>query len=86
MSACRKDFDETEYITLLIKDDELLEKYNEIWEEVKNNIKKEFDSKPVYSGKYLKAKIKSYNGKISTNFHNNRAPKEGCPFICLSVI
>ena len=61
MSACRKDFDETEYITFLIKDDELLEKYNEIWEEVKNNIKKEFDCKPVYSGKYLKAKIKSYN-------------------------
>ena len=86
MSACRKDFDETEYITFLIKDDELLEKHNEIWEEVKNNIKKEFDSKPVYSGKYLKAKIKSYNGKISTNFHNNRAPKEGCRFICLSVI
>ena len=40
MSAYRKDFDETEYMTFLIKDDELLEKYNEIWEEVKNNIKK----------------------------------------------
>ena len=30
-----------------IKDDELSEKYNEIWEKVKNNIKKEFDSEPV---------------------------------------
>ena len=40
MSAYRKNFDETEYMTFLIKDDELLEKYNEIWEEVKNNIKK----------------------------------------------
>ena len=40
MSAYRKDFDETEYMTFLIKDDELLENYNEIWEEVKNNIKK----------------------------------------------
>ena len=28
----------------LIKDGELLEKYNEIWEKVKNNIKKGFDS------------------------------------------
>ena len=32
----------------LIKDDELLEKYDEIWEKVKNSVKKEFDSKSVY--------------------------------------
>ena len=54
-----------------IKDHELLEKYNEVWEKVKSSIKKEFDCEPVYNEKYLKAKIKSYNGKISTNFHNN---------------
>ena len=36
--------------------------------------------------KYLKAKIKSYNGKINTNFHDNKIPKEGSQFICLSVI
>ena len=38
---------------------------------VKNTIGKEFDNDPVYNEKYLKAKIKSYNGKINTNFHNN---------------
>ena len=68
-----------------IKDDDLLEKYNEIWEEVKNIIKKEFDREPVYNEKYLKLKIKSYNGKISTNSHNNKIPKEGSQFICSSV-
>ena len=57
-SAYRRHFDETKYVSLLIRDDELLEKYNEIWEKVKNSIKKEFDSKPVYSEKYLKAKKK----------------------------
>ena len=31
MSAYRRDFDETNSISFLIKDDELLEKYNEIW-------------------------------------------------------
>ena len=31
MGAYRRDFDETKYMTFLIKDDELLEKYNEIW-------------------------------------------------------
>ena len=47
----------------MINDDKLLEKCNKIWEKVKNIIKKEFDSEPVYNEKYLKAKIKSY--KIS---------------------
>ena len=70
----------------LIKDDELVEKYNEILGKVKNIIKKEFDSKPVYKEKYLKAKIKTYNGKINMSFHNNKIPKEGSQFICLSVI
>ena len=40
MTAYRKDFDETKYISLLIKDDEFLEKYNEIWEKVQNILKK----------------------------------------------
>ena len=49
MSANRKGFDENKYISFLIKDDELLEKYNKILEKVKNIIKKEFDSEPVYN-------------------------------------
>ena len=83
MSAHRKDF--TKYMSFLIKDEELFEKYNEIWEKVKNIIKKEFDSELVYNEKYLKAKIKSYSGKTNTNFHNNKIPREGSQFICLSV-
>ena len=35
---------------------------------VNNTINKEFDSELVYNEKYLKAKIKSSNGKISTHF------------------
>ena len=86
MSAYRRDFDETTYMSFLIKDDELLEKYKEIQEKVKNSIKKEFDNEPIYNEKYLRAKLKFYNGKINTNFHNNKIPKEGSQFICLSVI
>ena len=32
-----------------IKDDDLLEKYNTIWDEVNADIKKEFDSEPAYN-------------------------------------
>ena len=55
-------------------------------EKVKNSIKKEFDSEPVYNKKYLKAKTKSYHRKINPNFHNNKIPKESSQSICLPVI
>ena len=32
------------------------------------------------------SKTKSYDGKININFRNNKIPKEGSQFICLSVI
>ena len=44
-----------EYVSFLMKDDKLLKKYNEIWGKVKNSLKKEFDSEPVYNPKYLRA-------------------------------
>ena len=37
----------------LIKDDDLLEKYNTIWDKVSADVKKEFDSKPVCNKNYL---------------------------------
>ena len=40
MSAYRKDFDETKFISVLTKDDELLEKYNKIWKKLKISSKK----------------------------------------------
>ena len=84
MSAYRRGFDKTKCMYFLIKDEKLLEKYNEIWKKVSNIIKKEFGSKPVYNEEYIKTKIKSYNGKITTNFHNNKIPKEGSLRVCLS--
>ena len=71
MSFHKKDFDETKHMSFLRKDDELLEKYNKIWEKVKTTIKTEFDSEPGYNEKHLIAKIKPYDGKINTNFHKN---------------
>ena len=73
-------------MSFLTKDEELSEKQTEIWEKVKNCLKKEFDCEPVYNEKYLKDKIKSYDGKTNTNFHSNKITKEGSQFICLSVI
>ena len=41
MRAYRRDFDKTNYLPFLIKSKEFLEKYNEIWERVRNTIKKD---------------------------------------------
>ena len=53
MGTYRRNFDETKDISFLIKDNELLEKQNEIQDKISNTIKKGFDKEPE---KYLKIK------------------------------
>ena len=50
--------DQTKWMYFLVEDDDLLEKYNIIWDKVSPDMKKEFDSKPVYNEEYLKTKKK----------------------------
>ena len=40
---------QTKWTYFLIEDDDLLEKYNTIWDKVSTDIKKEFDSEPFYN-------------------------------------
>ena len=70
----------------MIKDEELLEAYNKIRKRVSSLIEKGFDSEPVYNKKKSKSKIKSYDGKINTNFHNNKVQNKGSHCVYLSVI
>ena len=51
-------------VFFLTDDDDLLEKYNTIWDKVSADIKKEFDSEPVYNKKFLKTKIKSCGNEV----------------------
>ena len=69
----------------LTKDDELLKKYNNVWNKVSDTIKKEFDSESNYNKKILKTEIKTYNYK-ATDFHNKEIPKVGSNYICLALI
>ena len=47
-----------------------------------------FESKPVYGEdvKYIKTKIKTYEGNIITNFHNKKMSKEKAPCKYLPII
>ena len=62
-----------------VTDNNLLEKYTEIWRRVSNLMNTEFDSEPVYGdvGKYITTKIKMYEDKV---------PKENGSYDCLSLI
>ena len=64
----------TKWMYFLIEDDDLLEKYNTILDKVKVDIKKEFDSEPVYNKHFWKTKTK-FCGNEVTNFYNKKIPK-----------
>ena len=81
-----KNFNQIKYKSFLIKDNELLEKYNSVQDKVSKIIKIRFESGPLCNENYLKTKIKSYEEKTDTDFHNDKLLKEGSYFICLSVI
>ena len=75
--ASVKSYDgQTKQMYFLTEDDDLLERCNIIWEKFSADIKKEFDSEPVYSKKFLKTKIKPHGNKVKVDYN----------YICLEVI
>ena len=85
-SAYVKSYDgQTKWMYYLIEDDYLLEKYNTIWDKVSADIKKEFDSKPVYNKELLKAKVKSYDDEV-TDVYDKKLPKVDYSHTCLAVV
>ena len=73
-------------MSFLIEDDEVREKYRQIWDVLKNNLKIKFHSLPGYDKKYLKAKVREYDGGIKTNFLGNDVPKENMHYTCIACI
>ena len=85
-SACVKRYDgQTKWMYFLIEDDDLLEKYNTIWDKVIAGIMNEFDSEPVYNKRFLKTKIESHADEV-TDFYDKEIPKVDSNHTCLEVI
>ena len=55
-------------MSFVIKDDDVLDKYNEIWDKIKETFSIKFHSMPIYDEQYIKAKVREFNGVIKTNF------------------
>lgn len=56
-----------EYVTFLVKDNQVLIILNKIWNQISKGTITEFDSQPAF----LNTKIVSYDSKINSNFCGN---------------
>ena len=73
-------------MSFLIKDDKVWDKYNEIWGAIKNKLGIKFHSEPVYEYRYLKAKVREFDGVIKRNFLGNDMPKENMHYTSIACI
>ena len=58
-------------MSFMIKDISILDKYNDIWDKIKEKLNIKFHSMPVYDHTYIKVKVREFDGKIKTNFLGN---------------
>ena len=72
-------------VSFFIKDDEVWDKYDKIWDVFKNKRDINFHSEPVYEYKFLRAKVREFDGIIKTNLLGNDIPKKKCIILAFLV-
>ena len=70
-------------MSFLIKDNKVWDKYDEIWDVIKDKLCIKFHSEPIFEYKYLKTKVREFDGVIKTNFQGNDIPKYALYLYCL---
>ena len=73
-------------MSFMVKDDNVFDKYNKMWDKIKEKVNIKFHSMPVYDETYIKAKVREFDGKIKTNFLGNDVPKENMHYTCIACI
>ena len=53
---------------------------------IKETLNIKFHSMPVYDEKYIKTKVREFNGAIKTNFLGDEVPKENEHYTCIACI
>ena len=87
MSGYIKNFENgSKNMSFLVKDDEVWDEYDKTWDVIKDILGIKFHSEPVYEYKYLKAKVREFNGVIKTNFLDEGMPKENMYYTCIACI
>ena len=73
-------------MSFLIKTNEVQEKYEDICNVIKNKLNIKFHSHPIYENKYLKAKVREFDGNVKTNFLGNNLTKENTYYTCITCL
>ena len=73
-------------MSFVTDDEEIYEKYNEIWEAVKKLLKLKLTVDPVRDGKYIVAKLKIFSRINRTTFTDNIIPFERNHYTCIPAI
>ena len=69
MSGYIKYFEKGEKsMSFMVKDDDVLDKYNKMWDKIKEKLTIKFHSMPVYDKTYIKAKVKELTVKLRQTF------------------
>ena len=60
----------------MIEDDNILVKYNEIWNKINKTLNIKLHSMPGYEEKNIKNQVKEFNGVVNTNFWGDKVLKK----------
>ena len=55
-------------MSFVIKNDDVVDKNNEIWDKIKMDLNVKLHSMSVYNEKYIKAKVREFDSVTRTNF------------------
>ena len=73
-------------MSFVMNDEKIYEKYNKIWEVIRNLSKTDFTVNPVQDDIYLVAKLKIFDRINRTTFTTNAIPIERNHYICIPAI
>ena len=73
-------------VSFKIEDEDVSSKYNEIWTKIETILNVTSHSQPIYDGKYIKTKVKTFISMINTLPSKNEIPKEKAQYVCISAI
>ena len=73
-------------LSFFITNDKVWEKYENIWDLSKSKLDIKFHSEPIYEQKYLKAKLREFDGVIKTNFLGSDTAKENIHYTSIASI
>ena len=73
-------------MSFMVKDGNVLGKYNKILDKIKEKLNIKFHRMLVYDKTFIKVKVREFDGKIKTNFLGNEVPKENMHYTCIACI